>query len=223
MLIKEAKQITGGIGFTTKTGFSYGLPARISCKVGCKLANKKGSTCHGCYARGGNYAYPSTKQAHQNRFNSVNKLGTKTFRQQWIDAMVTLIMSTAKRNEKDMWFFRWHDSGDIVSVDHLRAIAEVAKATPDVQHWLPTKEKRTVKKYLEKDQLPKNLTVRMSHYFVDKEIDFDFDTPTAGVYKDTKPKGHKCPAILAHKGCREVGCRACWNKKIKKVFYQIHR
>ena len=223
MFIKDAKSITGGIGFTSKTGFSYGLPARTACKVGCKLANKEGSTCFGCYARGGNYSYPSTKTAHKNRLASVKKLENKAFRKQWVEAMVTLIDNKKKANDPSMWFFRWHDSGDLVSVAHLEAIAEVAKATPEVKHWIPSKEKDTVKKYRAKNKMPANMNVRMSHYYVDKETDFGFNSTVAGVYKETNPKGHKCPAILQHKGCHEVGCRACWNKKVKKVFYKIHR
>lgn len=223
MLIKDAKKITGGIGFTAKTGFSYGLAAIATCKIGAALAKKKGSTCFGCYAVGGNYAYPSTKTAHQNRYESVVFLSDPAFRKLWVEAMRTLIMNIAKRHDKDMWFFRWHDSGDIISVDHLAAIADVAKATPEVKHWLPSKEKVKVKEYLKDNKFPKNLCVRMSYYFIDKENEFGFETPVAGVYKDTTPKGHKCPAVIEHKGCHEVGCRACWNPKVKKVFYKMHR
>jgi len=73
MLIKDAKAITGDIGFTTKTGFAFGLQARTACKIGSKLCKKEGSTCFGCYARGGNYAYPSVKTAHGRRLIGVMK------------------------------------------------------------------------------------------------------------------------------------------------------
>jgi hypothetical protein len=223
MLIKDAKAITGGIGFTSKTGFSFGLPAKTSCKVGCKLAEKEGSTCFGCYAEGGNYSYPSTKKAHANRFEGVKRLHDSEWKKAWVEGLVTLIASKGAKAERDELYFRWHDSGDIVGLDHLKAIVEVAKATPHIKHWLPTKEVGTVKKYLENHKLPSNLCIRLSGYFVDQDPDFDIDLPKAAVYKETKPKGHVCPAILNHKGCKENGCRKCWNKRIRQVNYKLHR
>jgi len=223
MLIKDAKKITGGIGFTSKTGFAFGLPARTSCKVGCKLATKKGSTCYGCYASGGNYSYPSVKTAHKNRFEGIKKLTNKKFREQWVEAIKTLIEAKANKIEKDELYFRWHDSGDIISVSHLVAIAEVAKATPNVKHWLPTKEINTVKAFMKNHKIPKNLCIRLSNYFVDKNPDFNVNMPKSKVYKITTPKGHVCQAILQHKGCKEVGCRACWDKRVRLVNYQLHR
>ena len=166
MFIKDAKKITGGIGFTSKTGFAFGLPARISCNVGCKLAEKEGSTCFGCYARGGNYSYPSVKTAHSNRLEGVKKLKDKSFRKKWVEAMVTLIESKTKVNPKNTWYFRWHDSGDIVSIHHLRAIVDVCNALPEVKHWVPTKEIATIKNFLKSGgTIPKNLCVRLSSFY----------------------------------------------------------
>lgn len=224
MLIKEAKEITGGIGFTSKTGFSFGLPALTSCRTGCRLASKEGTTCSGCYAKGGNYAYNSVKTAHKNRLNAVKQLHKKTYKEKWVNAMVTLIENKAEKTDSSMHYFRWHDSGDLQGIDHLRAIVEVAKKTPNIKHWLPTKEKQTVKLFLQNERLPKNLTIRLSAYYVDKNPDFDINIPVAAVYRDNEPgKGHVCPAILQHKGCHEVGCRACWSKKVRKVNYKYHR
>jgi len=223
MLIKDAKEITGGIGFTSKTGFAFGLPARTSCKMGCKLATQKGSTCYGCYATGGNYNYPSVKTVHRKRFAAVKKLSNVDFRKKWVEAMKTLIETKSENIEKDELYFRWHDSGDIVFLSHLIAIAEVAKATPNVKHWLPTKEVKTVKKFLKNHKTPKNLCIRLSNYFVDKNPDFDLDMPKSKVYKFATTKGHVCQAILQHKGCKEVGCRACWDKRVRLVNYALHQ
>ena len=55
MLIKEAKEITGGLSKPSKMpGPAYNLPAS-QCITGAKLVNVKGSTCSGCYALKGNY------------------------------------------------------------------------------------------------------------------------------------------------------------------------
>ena len=224
--IKEAAAVIGcgekGLGFTTKTGFSYGLPAQISCRVGSRLSKQKGSACFGCYARGGNYLYPSTKTAHGRRLESVKKLKSKTFRALWVNAMAFLINNVAKNHDKSMWFFRWHDSGDLVSIDHLRTIADVAKATPQIKHWLPTKEIGIVKRFLKTDKIPSNLTIRLSAYYVDKPEDFNLDLPTAVVYTEKISGIRECPAILNHKGCHENKCRACWSKKVKSVGYKKH-
>ena len=50
---------------------------------------------------------------------------------QWVQAMVVLI-------DKQPWF-RWHDSGDIQSLEHLEKIFEVCRLTPETSHWLPTR------------------------------------------------------------------------------------
>ena len=54
---------------------------------------------------------------------------------QWVQAMAVLI--------KGKKHFRWHDSGDLQSVHHLKKIFEVCNLTPDtMQHWLPTQERQ---------------------------------------------------------------------------------
>ena len=69
---------------------------------------------------------------------------------QWVNAMAVQI------NSKKTKYFRWHDSGDIQDVEHLLKIFEVCKLSPDVKHWMPTREAWT-KEYL--DQAPDNLTI----------------------------------------------------------------
>ncbi len=45
-------------------------------------------------------------------------------------------------------FFRWFDSGDLQSVEMVRDIVAVAERTPEIRHWLPTREYATVREYL---------------------------------------------------------------------------
>jgi hypothetical protein len=52
-------------------------------------------------------------------------------------------------------YFRWHDSGDIQGLEHFAKIVEVARATPNTLHWLPTREAQTVASYT--GTLPDNL------------------------------------------------------------------
>ena len=107
-------------------GHAYGLPAK-ECKTGGKLQKVKGSTCYGCYALKGCYVFKVVQDAQYKRLKAIRH-------PLWVRAMAMQI------NSKKTKFFRWHDSGDIQDLKHLAKIFEVAKRSPDVQHWLPTRE-----------------------------------------------------------------------------------
>ena len=108
----ELKQITGGLSKPSKMpGFSYNLPA-TKCITGAKLVKIPGSVCSGCYALKGRYRFPNVKDAMQRRLDSINH-------PLWIKAMAASIIETKTG------FFRWHDSGDLQSLDHLKKIFEV--------------------------------------------------------------------------------------------------
>ena len=55
--------------------------------------------------------------------------------------------------------FRWHDSGDLQGVWHLKNIFEVCNNTPATMHWLPTQERQ----YLPLGSYPANLVIRLSN------------------------------------------------------------
>ena len=150
MLKKEARQITGGLSKPSKMpGPAHNLPA-VACKTGAKLVKVPGSVCAGCYALKGRYRFKNVQAALSRRLQALQD-------PRWVSAMVTLI--------KDQDWFRWHDSGDIQSVEHLKNIFEVCKLTPDTRHWLPTQERQ----YLPADPatVPSNLIIRLSGSKVD--------------------------------------------------------
>ena len=145
MKITDAKKITGSLTRTSKMpGLSYSLPA-WECKTGSKLRKIKNSVCSMCYALKGNYTrYKAIKAAQYVRLDSLkNSL--------WVAAMVAQI----KRQK----FFRWHDAGDVQDLDHLKNIYEVCKLTPQIKHWMPTRE-AWIKDHLENK--PANLVIRFS-------------------------------------------------------------
>ena len=120
--------------------------------------------------------------------------------------MVTLI------NNKKPDVFRWHDSGDVQSLDHLNKIFEVCKRTPSRRHWMPTKE-AWIKDHLHR--APKNLTIRISSPMVDQgPIKSWPNTSTVVTKKAT------CPA--PQQGGQCLDCRKCWNPKIKNISYGEH-
>src|SRR3954465_7511750 len=123
MLVKIAAEITGGLSNPSKMpGHGYSLPAK-ECKTGAKLAKIPGTTCHNCYALKGRYSFPNVQNALYRRLESLKD-------PKWVEAMVTQIKSSEDK------YFRWHDSGDLQSVEHLQLITQVCLQTPKVKHWL---------------------------------------------------------------------------------------
>jgi hypothetical protein len=111
-------------------------------------------------------------------------------------------------------FFRWHDSGDLQSLDHLKKIFEVCKLTPGIQHWLPTREASIIS-CIQADEVPKNLIIRLSAHKVDgKAATFWPWTSTVVTSEKT------CPAAEQDNKCKD--CRACWDRNIPNVAYGKH-
>ncbi len=199
MLKKEAERITGGLSAPGKMPEgSYNIPAS-ACQTGQILAKVKDTPCEGCYALKGRYRFPNVKAALARRLASLTH-------PQWVEAMTTLV--------KKKKHFRWHDSGDIQSVAHLKKIYEVCLNTPKTMHWLPTQERKYLP--LQGSSYPDNLVIRLSN-----------------AKNNTKPgnawthwstvidKGfHSCPAQSQGNKCGT--CRACWDRKVKHVTYPKH-
>ena len=69
MLVKEAREIVGGVSIVSKMpkeSTSYGLSARL-CNVGSKLVLIPGSVCANCYALEGQYVMGNVTDAHARR------------------------------------------------------------------------------------------------------------------------------------------------------------
>ena len=201
MLKKEAKEITGGLSAPSKMpGPAYNLPA-IACITGATLVKIPGSVCAGCYALKGRYNFSNVRRALAKRLKSLMD-------PQWVEAMTVLV--------KGKKHFRWHDSGDIQSVEHLKKIFEVCEATPETSHWLPTQERKFLP--LSGSTIPKNLIIRLSNA---KNDTVPGQAWTHWSTVVSKPRaGHVCPAPDQGNNCGS--CRACWNKDVKEVQYRIH-
>lgn len=217
MLIKDAKRIVGGLGEPGKMpGPSYGLSTDV-CHVGGKLRKIEGSVCIGCYARMGRYGMDSVRKAHARRLRAVKRaLRDNVARAEFVQAMKVLL----RRVE----YMRWHDSGDLVSVDHLGLVCEVARATPHVKHWLPTKELGRVLQYRQDNEIPCNLVIRVSSFMVgDKPIDVPEGINTCTTHANASERvAGFCPAVMNHSTCDDCGCRKCWDKSVKNVSYGHH-
>ena len=200
MKVKEAAAITGSMTRTSKMpGLSYSLPA-WECKTGARLRKVKNSVCAGCYALKGNYTrYPAIKAAQYVRLKAIT--GPR-----WVASMVAQI----KRQK----FFRWHDAGDIQSMDHLNKIFEVCKLTPETRHWIPTREAQFLNQ-IKPEEVPTNLIIRMSSHMIDQgPVSFWPWTSTVG------SKTRTCPA--PDQGGKCGSCRTCWNREIPNIEYGKH-
>ena len=199
MLKKEAREITGGLSKPSKMpGPSYNLPA-AACITGAKLAKIPGTVCYGCYALKGRYRFTNVRLALARRLESLPH-------PRWVEAMTALISGEE--------VFRWHDSGDLQSVEHLKRIFEVCNKTPETSHWLPTREAKFLP--LSTDSIPKNLIIRVSGTKVNGAAP-SFWPWTSQV---TDGKGKNCPAPEQGGQCKS--CRQCWDRSIPNIVYAKH-
>jgi len=209
---KELDNITGGLSNPSKMPCAaWSIPAR-HCKVGGKLATVEGSVCFGCYALKGRYVFPTTQTALDRRLEAFNR-----DHQDWVDGMAESIAKVGNP------YFRWFDSGDLQSLEMLRAIVAVAERTPDVEHWLPTRERNVVTTFLRNGGvIPTNLVIRLSATMVGQTASPATEGVLAGVPVSTVGvgEGHGCPAPEQGNHCGP--CRACWDQAVLVVDYHEH-
>jgi len=209
---KQAHEIHGGLTQTTKMPCkSYSLPT-IACVTGFRMRAIAGSICADCYAEKGNY------RKYQNNIEPVQHARLVSLTDElWVDAMVVSIGTDA--------YFRWHDSGDIQDIEHLEKIAAVARALPNCQFWLPTREYGIVSAFTAQFDIPKNLIIRLSAMFTDKPVVVPASLKgingiaVSNVHSKTAI-GTACNAPAQNGECRT--CRACWSRKVAVVSYSIH-
>ncbi len=204
-----AESIIGGLSKPSKMPcFGFSIPA-TRCKTGAKLRKVAGSVCAICYALKGRYSFGAVQKALERRFAGLSN-------PRWVEAMAFLINKREKSG-----FFRWHDSGDIQSADHLKRIVQVCRLTPNIKHWLPTREYGMVSAFIrDGGVIPENLRVRLSAYMVDgpppSDIAKSLGVGTSGV----SALGFTCPAYSQNNKC--ANCRACWDKNVENINYKAH-
>lgn len=198
----------GGLSAPSKMPcYGFSIPA-WECKTGIKLRSVEGSVCSKCYALKGRYSFPKVQRAMDKRFLAI-------FRDDWVANMTTLIQELESSG-----YFRWHDSGDLQSLEHLQNIVQIAKNLPNIRFWLPTREYAIVGKYVEKHgSFPANLTVRLSALMLEGQppvaIAKRYGVTTSGVSKF----GFTCPS--PKQGGKCLDCRACWNAN-GNISYKQH-
>lgn len=210
--IAQAKVITAGVTQTSKMPCkSYSLPT-LACKTGYEMAKIEGSICASCYATKGFY------RMYEGKILPVQMARLESILDPlWCDSMVALIGKDA--------YFRWHDSGDVQSVEHLELIANVCDKTPNCLHWLPTREYSIIKQYIDKHgKLPDNLMVRLSAMYPDVPVKVPAslrgiaNVTTSEVHHKKPANVTPCNAPAQNGAC--LDCRLCWTDS--PVSYAMH-
>lgn len=213
---ERLNKLVGSLSAPSKMPCSgYNTPA-TECKIGSYLVNVPRSTCSNCYALKGRYTFKNVIKAMYHRFNSIHK-------PYWVESMVEQI---TLNNKGDKRYFRWHDSGDIASIDHFVKIKEIAYRMPQVKFWLPTREFKMLKDWANKhtNKIPDNLTVRFSSHMKDAISAEALSKKYASIVVSSEDKANElaekygreilvCPATKKESNHKCNDCRACWDSE----------
>jgi hypothetical protein len=222
----------GGLSSLKKMpGGAEDLPTS-ACAVGSALRGIPGSTCEACYADAGKMILDNTQKGQWN-----NLLGLKNPHQY----AAALAFQIKHHSEGDL--VRLFGSGDIQSAHHFALLADVARANPEKNFWLATREHNALKEYLDHhgmadDAIPDNLNVRMSTHYRGKHINESSGTFQSllehpNVTASSVNAAHhsdevwSCPATDPHlpdseKNCVTQNCNACWDPNVKWIDYTGH-
>jgi hypothetical protein len=199
----------GGLSVPSKMPcHGYSIPA-FRCKTGRKMRKVEGSICGICYALKGRYSFTNVQNALERRYKTIRG-------QTWVADMVAAITAVERSG-----YFRWHDSGDLQSVTHFGKICEIARLTPNIKYWLPTREYGMVREYLDKGGvIPENLTVRFSALMVDGAAPESLAKRCGVQVSGACASAFSCPSSRQGNVCGS--CRACWSRETFNVTYKTH-
>lgn len=243
MTVKNAQEQSGkvSLGNTKMPSTTFAISAK-ACGVGSKLVKVEGSTCSRCYALKLQNLRPSVNKGWTDNLNKAVKLINDN-PNLWAKMQAFQILRGCKK--LGISFHRWFDSGDLQSVAMLRAIVLCAELTPEISHWLPTREAMIVKEYRKQyGPEPENIVIRVSATMInDKPISGHNNTSTVHK-KGEKIHGKECLAYRTNKDSKVVDldvfeamtkaekkdqdfghcgdCRACWSKDVSNISYKLH-
>ena len=218
--IKQANENIGGLSDAGKMpALSWNIPVEY-CDSGSVLIEIDGAACFGCYADASRYKWTNVANALENRHEKYLEN-----RALWVES-VSFILNNSKIMQR-VPFFRWFDAGDVIDLQHLMDIYKVCRNTPQISHWLPTKEWQWKKQFANK---PENLTIRVSAPFKNKPFkpnhhmnhsvvltQEEFDN-TIGTASQTGI--NYCPSYVQDGQCKD--CRMCWDSDAECIAYRYH-
>jgi len=215
LTLKDLENQIGSLSKPSKMPcHGYSLPA-TECKRGSILRKIKNSVCSDCYALKNRYMFNNVQKALHKRLDA---LLSDTFT--WQKLLTELIY----RKEKS-GYFRWHDSGDIQSSEHLSAINNIALALRHIKFWIPTREFSIVKEWVKTNEVASNLTIRVSANLRGQTLrrpsigTASITTSSVGATQ-TLSDSQNCPAPKQDNQCKD--CRSCWDTQVSNVNYTPH-
>jgi len=191
-------------------GKSWSLNAWETCPGARDDNGEPVDACSTCYALTGAYQFPVVIAARDHNLKDWKN-------HDWVDAMVKLV-------SKQKWF-RWFDSGDIYTPELAKKIYNVMLATPDTNHWLPTRSYKITAIYAWTQLMDclDNVAVRYSSDSKHGErLGFGLNSSIIQ-YKDDFAKGKGVSLCRAGERAGSCGtCRACWSKRVDTIVYPFH-
>lgn len=217
----DALVLIGGLSKPSKMPWwSWSISAE-RCITGVKLAQHENTVCASCYALKGNYAFPNVKSAQERRLAGMH---SPDFVEAFTLVLTNLHLKTRKRRDDGRIEnrFRWFDAGDLQSVAMLDKINEIAELTPQIDHWLPTRELGIVSQFLRLgSKLSNNLVVRLSSPIIGEVMKSrPMGLPIATVGCEGTPELYDCRAASEQENhC--LDCDRCWKASVN-INYPLH-
>lgn len=212
MTMAMAESLIGSLSHPSKMpGWGWGI-STAWCNVGRKLVNVANAVCKLCYADRGHYKQKNVQAAHTKRLLASSRVD-------WSNLMAFMINFRSKRKGGDV--FRWFDSGDLQSVELLTKICQVCEQTPNVKHYLPTKEYGIVSDFVKQGGvIPDNLCIRLSAYMIDGPLPLALSRRLGVQTAMSVRQDWSCPAHEQGNKC--LDCRKCWDRSVEVITYKLN-
>ena len=222
LTLAQAEEIIGKLSNPNKMPWYAWSISAYECKTGSKLRQVKGSVCEVCYATKGRYRFGQVQRAHERRKQCLRD-------PRFVPAFVRALNLKHRNTRQTRTLgdgsvikenrFRWHDAGDLLDLEHFVKIVLIAQNTPQIEHYLPTKEPRIVGQL--DSETPGNLHIKISHPMVKQafpkgKTPMGLSFTTVGVERDDL---YQCPA-KTKQGNKCLDCDACWRPG--NVNYPLH-
>jgi hypothetical protein len=173
-----------------------------------KTCRPKTPCAKGCYACKGTWNYKNVKESLN---NNLIQFGLNK------DNFFNEIINYLNNGDVIYKYFRWHSSGDIINLDYLKGMIEVAKKCKQTKFLAFTKQFEIVNEYLASgEKIPSNLKIVFSAW--DKEFTFKnpYNLPIAYLEFKKKELNPSIPqnAYKCSGECKS--CKVCWFLKRKQ-------
>lgn len=220
--------------------YSFGLTAGKTC-IGATY--KKNHKCNDCYAQKGSYLRWSTAVAQKQRTNwTIYSLNNTELKEQWVKTVQRAVQWATK--DRNVPYFRIHDSGDFFSDTYIKCWIEIVKKLPDVLFWSPTSA-FPEESHENATEVLKNMLPLLKEFAAQPNVVLRGSCREVGLHKTIPVEGfaastgiitkkqiveeqdyikvfgvHVCPSHEHDNMC--ASCTHCWTEPDKETYYIKH-